>query len=47
MQAQHFQVLVPIHEDKKKDLIFGLKARLPIGVILGFLGYQHEVLPVL
>ena len=26
-----------------KCLVFGLEARLPIGLILGFYGYRHEV----
>ena len=35
---------MPIKEELKKGLIFGLEARLPIGIILGFFGYQHQVM---
>ena len=31
----------------KKGLILGFQARLPIGIVLGFLGFRHEVLPLL
>ena len=35
---------MPIKEELKKGLIFGLEARPPIGIILGFFGYQHQVM---
>ena len=41
--SEKFDVLVPIKEELLKGLIFGLKARLPIGVMLKLLGYCHEV----
>ena len=43
----NFDIKVQIKEDLKKSLIFGLQARLPIGVILGFVGYRHHVLPIM
>ena len=38
---------VKIREDLKKGLIFGLEARQPIGIILGFVGYAHQVMPLM
>ena len=45
--SEHFDIQVTIREALKKGLIFGLKAKLPIGVILRFLGYRHEVMPLM
>ena len=42
-----FDTRVPIKNELLKGLIFGIQARLPIGVILGFFGYRHEVMPLL
>lgn len=28
-------------------MIFGIRARLPIGIILGFFGYRHEVMKLM
>ena len=42
-----FDIKVKLKEDYKKCLIFDLDSRLPIGIILGFLGYRHEVMPFL
>ena len=36
-----------INEKLKKGLIFGFSARLPLGVMLSFLGYKHNVIPLL
>ena len=41
---ENFKTKVLIKEELKKCLIFNLKARLPIGIILGFTGYRHEIL---
>ena len=41
--VENFSIKVQIREDLKKGLIFGLEARLPIGIILGYLGFRHEV----
>ena len=38
---------MPIKEELKKGLIFGLEARPPIGIILGFFGYQHQVMELM
>ena len=45
--SESFDLKVQIRDNLKKDLIFGLKARLPIGVILGFVGYTHQVMPLM
>ena len=45
--CDNFDVKVTIKEHLKKGLVFGLKARLPIGIILGFVGYRHEVMPIM
>ena len=45
--AEAFDIKVQIIEDLKKGLIFGLGARLPIGLVLGFTGFSHEVLPIM
>ena len=42
-EASKIVVKVPIKEELKRGLIFGLKARPPIGIILSFLGYSYEV----
>ena len=38
--SDKFNTLVPIKEELKKVLIFGLTARPAIGMILGFIGYR-------
>ena len=35
---------MPIKDELKSKLIFGLQARLPIGIILGFTGYHHQIM---
>ena len=45
--SQPFEIRVTIKDELKKALIFGLEARLPIGIILGFVGYRHQVLPLM
>ena len=45
--SQPFEIRVTIKDELKKALIFGLEARLPIGIILGFIGYRHQVLPLM
>ena len=42
MNNQH-DVKVPIKRELKKQLVFGLKARPPIAIILSFFGCSHEV----
>ena len=37
-------IKVSIKDELKKNLIFGLQARLPIGLILGFYGFRHQVM---
>ena len=38
---------MPIKEELKKSLVFGFAARLPIGIILGFVDDRHEVMPLM
>ena len=42
--CETLDIKVTIKDELKKSLIFGLRARLPIGVILGFYGYSYEVM---
>ena len=42
-----FDIRVTIRDNLKKGLVFGLQARLPIGLILGFFGFRHEVLSLM
>ena len=42
-----FETLVPIKDELKKCLIIGLRSRVAIAIVLGFTGYQHEVLPLM
>ena len=37
-------IKIQIREELKKGLIFGLRARLAIGLVLGFVAYGDEVL---
>ena len=45
--SEHFDIIVPIKEELKKGLVFGMKARPTIALFLGFLGYRHEVIPMM
>ena len=45
--SEAHDILVPIRDELKKDLIFGIKARPPTGLILGFAGFRHEVIPLM
>ena len=42
-----FDAKVQIKEELKKGLIFGFRARLPIGIILGFVAIRHQVIPLM
>ena len=43
----NYNIRVSVKAELKQGLIFGLRSRLPIAVILGFLGHRHEVVPIL
>ena len=45
--SEIFDIKVPIKDELKKNLILGLGARPPIGIVLGFAGYYHQVIPLL
>ena len=45
--GENFDITVPIRENLKKGLVFDMRARLPIGTILGLTGYRHEALPLM
>ena len=47
LSTKAFHVKVPLKEMLMRGLIFGIKARLPIGLILGFVGYCHQVMPMM
>ena len=38
-------IKVPIKDELRKQLIFGMESRLPIAMILGYAGYRHQVIP--
>ena len=42
-----FDSRVPLREDLKKALVFGIHARLPVALILSFYGYDHEVMQLM
>ena len=44
MMQEYYTIIVPIKEDLKKKLIFGFRARPPIGLTLSYFGFQHEVM---
>ena len=39
----NFDIRVSIKDELKKSLVFGLQARPPIGIMLGFFGFSSEV----
>ena len=45
--SDNLDIKVSIKEELKSVLIFGLQARPPIAHILSFLGYIHEVMPIM
>ena len=42
-----FDAKVAIRDEFRKELLFGLEARLPIAMILGLSDHRHEVLPAM
>ena len=47
MVKNKYNVKVKIKENLKKSLVFGIQARLPVAMILGFSGYRHEVVELM
>ena len=47
MLRENFDIKVAIKEELKKKLVLGLQARLPIGMILGFIGYRKDILSLM
>ena len=45
--SEAFDIKEPIKDELRKNLIFGLQARPPIGIILGFVGYRNQVIPLM
>ena len=45
--SDSFDIVVPIRDELKKSLIFELKARPPIALILGFSNLRHQVMPLM
>ena len=45
--SKDFDIKVLVKDELKKNLIFGLEARPPIGIILGLAGYNNQVIPLL
>ena len=43
--SENFDTTLPIRDELRKELIFGLKARLPIAIVLGFTDYRHKLMP--
>ena len=42
--SEKFDVIVPVKQDLKKGLVFGLKARPAIGIVLSFVSQRKETL---
>ena len=45
--SEFYDIKEPVKDALRKDLIFRLEARPPIGIILGFIGYRNKVLPLM
>ena len=40
----NFDIKVEIKEELRKALILNIRARLPVGIVMSFYGYQHQVI---
>ena len=47
MLRETFDIKVLIKESKKKCLILGFSSRLSIAILLSYLGFRHEIVPLL
>ena len=45
--SENFHILVTIKLELTSALIFNLKARPPIGIVLSYVDYEHKVVPLL
>ena len=45
--VENFDIKAPIVDELKRGLVLGLQARLPIGSILSFAGYHHQIMPLM
>ena len=45
--SEYYDTKVPIRDELKKELIFGIKARPPIGIVLGFYGFRYDVMELM
>ena len=47
MLRDEFDLNTKIKDEMKKGLILGLDSRLPIGVVLGYLGYRSQIVSLM
>lgn len=45
--SEKYDIIVPIKDNLKKKLIFRMKSRVAIGVIMSYFGFRHEALDLL
>ena len=47
IMSEKFENFVQIRDEYKSSLIFGLGARLPIAIVVSFLGFRHQAMPLM
>ena len=45
--SEHYDIKIPIKDELRTGLVFGIQARLPIGIILSFVDYRFQVVPLM